>query len=521
MKSIFFCRTPLTAVLGVFLFSSVMAASVQAATFQDDIGYTELQTLLGGSAPDGDGVRVTQVEATNGNDDWMVNTSNTAEFSGKVIIDQSPPYSASSSGHATMVAKNFYGNSTSIASGITSVDVYNANTWFFNDYLNLQAAAPLASSSRIANHSWVGGQFEDNFGDPLPDITSEVLRRVDWVVETDEFIQVVGTNNGSTVKPLLASAYNVISVGRTDGNHAKGTFALDSDYTAGRVAPHVVAPAGSTSAATPIVSSVAAVLVETAHKGAWSLSNGLTTNRNGDTIYNGERSEVIKALIMAGADRETNNTSTAANITDYRQDVANQTDNGLDTRYGAGQVNVLNSHSMLAAGEQDSSQDGGAATVDNLGFDYDMSFGGDNGSNSTASYQFDTLAADSVLSASLVWNIDIDGSVSGGGPFASFNDDATFYDLDLILIDQTLGTVASSESTNENTENIWFSLTAGHDYVIQVVAGVGQAIFDWDYGLAWQIQGQQIQAVPVPAAAWLFGSALCGLIGLKQRKRIS
>ena len=78
--------------------------------------------------------------------------------------------------------------------------------------------------------------------------------------------------------------------------------------------------------------------------------DGSTSNRNGAVIYNAERSETIKAALMAGASRFTFNTSTTANVEDYRVAAANQTDNGLDWRYGAGQLNINNSYNILAAG---------------------------------------------------------------------------------------------------------------------------------------------------------------------------
>jgi hypothetical protein len=37
-------------------------------------------------------------------------------------------------------------------------------------------------------------------------------------------------------------------------------------------------------------------------------------------------------------------------------------------------------------------------------------------------------------------------------------------------------------------------------------------------GYAWAVQSGDVSAVPVPAAAWLFGSGLIGLIGLARRK---
>lgn len=40
-----------------------------------------------------------------------------------------------------------------------------------------------------------------------------------------------------------------------------------------------------------------------------------------------------------------------------------------------------------------------------------------------------------------------------------------------------------------------------------------------DVVLAWAVQSGDVSAVPVPAAAWLFGSGLLGLIGVARRKK--
>jgi len=97
--------------------------------------------------------------------------------------------------------------------------------------------------------------------------------------------------------------------------------------------------------------------VETGHAGALALSKGSTLVSDVGTIYNAERAATIKATLMAGADRVTVNSLATANITDYRS-AGHQTSNGLDDRFGAGQLNILHSYQILAAGEQNSLEEG-------------------------------------------------------------------------------------------------------------------------------------------------------------------
>ena len=118
--------------------------------------------------------------------------------------------------------------------------------------------------------------------------------------------------------PLLGSSFNAIAVGLSNGNAAHGSYPLattpTTPYASGsRTRPDLVAPASATSYATPMVASAAALLVEAGHQGGTTLSTDpavkSTTNRNGDTIYNAERSEVVKAALMAGASRTSPNLS--------------------------------------------------------------------------------------------------------------------------------------------------------------------------------------------------------------------
>lgn len=293
---------------------------------------------------------------------------------------------------------------------------------------------------------------------------------------------------------LLGSAFNAIAVNPTNTPTSNGsvTVAGDPAYAISRTRPDIVVPEQNASNATSRISSAVALLIETAHSDP-SLSNGSTTNRNNDMIHNAERSEVIKAALMAGADRATSNTSpdppyTLGDITDYRVDIADLTDNGLDRRYGAGQLNINNSYHVIAAGEQDSLEDngGGGGVIGPSGFDYDPSFGGLSSSNTEASYFFSTGIDPVQFIATLAWNIKIGVSAPG-----NFNNPATLHDMDLFVYDvsdpQNWVAVVSSESSIENTETVWSVLDGGRDYIMQVRSAVGAADFDWDYALAWNI----------------------------------
>ena len=458
--------------------------AVATADYKADIGYTKLQQELGTSTPDGTGIRVTQVEGStqvNGQEAWFPDPAS-AEFVGKTISNASGAPTGLYSEHATSVGGSFYGNMRSIAPGVSNITAFSANDWMGGGALltviGSGGSQPLSSTSRVANHSYVGS---------APGADTYALRRVDWLVETDEYLQIVGLGNGAGTSsaPLLGSAYNAIAAGRTDGQTQVGSVALDETYTVGRTRPDLVDPSDYTSTAAPRIASAVALLVQAGHDNpAWSSDpvSASMTNRAGVLVRNAERSEVIKAALMAGADRVTHDGS-SIDLLNYRVSSAYQTSNGLDRRFGAGQLNIGNSYWILAGGEQGSTEDGNASgSVSSRGFDYDPAFGGASGSNATGTYPLPIDVKSHVLTAALVWNLDING-----GSTYSFNPAATLRDLNLEVID--LGqsgspVVAASQSTVENTENIWIIVPAGARYALRVTR-VGS--FKWDYGLAWQL----------------------------------
>lgn len=488
----------------------MMSTVVHAQDYRDDIGYDDLVERLGTAVPTGAGVTVMQVEAPTGNDAsalpiWSPTAGATSSlFSGVTFnfATNSSGRSPSTSSHAIGVAQLFYGNNA-LASGISNVQVGNAVDWLLTDFLHVgTSTAPSVTNARVINHSWVGALN-------TAAANADALRRTDWLVQQDNVISVVAMNNGSSNRPLLGSSYNSIAVGVTSGNHPRGSYdlsAADPIYAAGRTRPDVVAPISTTSGAAPIVSSLAALLVETGHSGGTTLSNGSTTNRTGNVIYNAERAETIKATLMAGADRSTNNQSTTSQISDYRAS-GYATANGLDSRYGAGQINTDSSHQIIAAGEHEAgSVLCGTAVQICAGFDYVEQFGGSGGSPTELTYSFTADNVHNQLAASLVWNLDVDNP-SG----------ASLFNLGLSLYDATTGQlVGSSTSLIDNTQNLWYSLVSGRRYTL-TVSSLDPSSFDGSYALAWNISSTT--PVPLPPSFVLLFGGLLSLVPILRRRR--
>ena len=93
-----------------------------------------------------------------------------------------------------------------------------------------------------------GALSVDSNGNDVPASTSNVLRRLDWLIEEDEFVQWWRPIMVHLVdKPLLTTAFNVMTVGRTIGSASNYGDAIDSIYVADRSAIHLVVPESVTS----------------------------------------------------------------------------------------------------------------------------------------------------------------------------------------------------------------------------------------------------------------------------------
>ena len=420
------------------------------ADYRDDIGYTKLQAELGASIPTGSGVGVSQIEApeqTVSGIYYYLPDTTLAEFSGKTFTTLSP--SGGLSGHATTVAQYFYGSATSVAPGVTGIHSYEANNWVGSGFLNYgTTSAPKTETQKVTNSSWIGST-----GVAAND--ADILRRFDFAIQQSGFLGVVGLNNGNggNVPALLASCYNGVSVGVTNGNHSYGTNTADGT---GRTKPELVAPSGATSFATPMVASAAAMLRQNAPA-------------------NAAMPVTMKAILMAGA--------TKSQFSSWSRSSAHP----LDAVYGAGQLNVYNSYHILAAGQQAAST---STAVSATGWDYTQTTSG------SRLYFFDIPAGGmSSLSVVLTWN----RTVSGAFPSPS----SSLANLTLNLYSATDFTVGawvdSSASSVDNVEHVYERTLAPGRYVIEVIGATPTP--DIPYGLAWiSVQNVTIAATTPTAA---------------------
>lgn len=435
-----------------------------------DIGYERLRAELGARMPTGDGLRLLQVESPlavdhDGDDatpvmhTWMVGAHEDLDT---VFVDRSGGPAGVSSRHATAVARRLVGTRFGLAPGVAAVDVYNVGDWIGSILRAGTASVPAATPARVGNHSWAATLDTPARGG----LDAAVLRRVDWLAERDELITVAGIRNrvGATNTTLLASAHNVIVVGRSDGKHSHGTAALDRVYDAGRSRPHLVVPLGTSSAATPVVAAAALLLTEVASDPALSTRAEPLITRAGLSVYDAGRAETIRAILLATAMRDLHDE------TDERHPRF-ATSNGLDERFGAGQLDIHAAWRLLAGGERERTADELPAS----GFDFVTGLE----PWTDADYAL-RLDAPCRLQATLSWHVFFPGLES-----RRFDASAELRNLDLELYARRADgwqRVASAASPGDSTETVAAALTAGcYRLVVRSRAAQRQ-----DYALAWR-----------------------------------
>ena len=414
-----------------------------SADWRDVAGFTRLKLLAAADLPAAPSQGLTQVEASTTASPvftFMPDTS-LALFSGKTFTNKSVGSGTAFNSHATHVATNFFGNTTSLISGNCPVDVYNVNDWLSGKFLNYNTNNyPLIETRTVQNHSWVA----DSAGITNTQAT-EIDKRLDFAINRDGFVCVVGSdNNGTTVLPqLLCQSYHTISVGMDNGGHNAGFTNTDG---VGRIKPEIVGPSAApeyqTSWTTPMVASAAALLYGKL-----------------PTLTPSDKPRVIKALLLA----------TTTKIPTW----ANTSTRPLDLKYGAGILNINHAYNTLRAGRATASN---TTPLNARGWGAETVSG-----NSTKTYFFTIApgAPSTPFSAALTWHRVV--TKTGGGTW-----NATLANLNLHLYRATgftVGTrVAESLSTVDNVELVYQPALTPGSYAL-VVENTSTAATP--YAIAW------------------------------------
>jgi len=415
------------------------------ADWKDDIGYTRLQLLAGSDLPTAPSQGFTQVEAFEIATNYTPDTAN-LNFTGKTFALKSG--SSGISNHATTVANNFYGNATSLLTGNIPVDLYNVNSYVGTEFLKVGSfSEPAVDTHAVHNHSWVTTSTYAS--------AAEANQRLDYAINRDGFVCVVGENNGNTtlLPDLFGQGYHTISVGLANGSHSAGFTTLDGS---GRIKPDIVAPDGYTSFATPMVSSAAGLLYSKLTDLAPTFVPALVP---------ADKPRVIKALLLASASKDTvaswTNTSTRP----------------LDIRYGAGELNINHAYNDLRAGRVAASN---STFLKSRGWAAESVSG-----NSSKTYYF-TIPAGSTsppFCAALTWHRVITDNRSGSS-FGNLTTSMANLNLHLYQANGFApgNVISESLSAVDNVELIYQSALAPGNYAL-VVENTSAAATN--YGLAW------------------------------------
>ncbi len=292
------------------------------------VDYSRLKTELGGALETGAGVEVALAEAdlnsTASIRQFLPDSANSA-FAGKTLINASvnSNFTDTVSSHATIVGGLIAGRvDSTLVPGVLRISTFDAADWLLvrSGFGTINPPSP--NPYLIHNHSYIANGFTVAQAE-------EASARFDFWMDRDGTLSTVGANNGlsSNLPQLLQQTHNAISVGRSNGLHSCGFTTLNG---AGRIKPEIVAPGSTTSEATPMVGSAAALLQARA-------------NTIGAT--DASLPQVKKAILLAGA--------TKTEFPEWDQTVNSQgiVVRPLDNVFGAGELNIYNSYHILSGQE--------------------------------------------------------------------------------------------------------------------------------------------------------------------------
>jgi len=447
----------------------------------DSIGVTLLRTVT--TNVDGTGIRVAQPEASGTNipPDFEVNPANSlvqkpaslfTYFGTNGTANVFPNGVGTESGHADTVASYIYGLPGGVATNVVHVDNYDAD-YFYNSIV----AAPLPPNINdpVVNQSFIFGYVP---GQVSVFQQQQLDSQFDDYAAQYNTLFVSGAGNGGPASGTVcppSTCYNGLSIGAY--GYANSSVGPTEDN--GRAKPDLVAPAGATSFSTPQVTGAAAVLMQAGLRG----DGGSDTNAAADM-------RTTKAFLLNGAVKSA--------------DWTNNPPSPLDSRYGAGILNVFNSYKQLAGGKHGyiaatsvptgnpHPPNGTSGTISMLsGWDFNTNTSG-NSSDEINHYFFNVTNevgnATFTATATLVWN--------------RHQNKTAINDLDLFLYNTASSNlVVCSTSLVDNVEHIFVPNLPQGRYDLQVwkaggISGMTIVSSAETYALAWEFSSTLLNVAP-------------------------
>lgn len=465
--------------LGLLILAPSAAHAGQASNDGEEVGLLDLALRIGAdNLPDGTGVVAGHVEFADAEGDYSPNLG-LNQFVGKTFTPHSGATGISQ--HANNVAFNYYGNTLSIAPGITDIHQWEASSWLQTGFLRSNSGAdPLAlpGGVKVFNHSWIA-EF------PFSSQNNNALRRADWVILRDDVIMCVGVDNDESGDPdddinaaLMNHLFNGLTVGVDDGSHMNDPTLASLDGP-GRMQPIIVAPGAKVSWATPVVAAAAALLVETAR--TVPLTEGIDPAA--------ERSEVIKAALLAGTQHRPGWTNNPAESGPDRGVTAQP----VDDVFGADLLNVDASHWILTRGRQPAeSSPPASVTAGHAGWDLATV-----GPGTSAYWRLAVCGTAAELSAVATWHRQVE-SPFGNGDWALADFDLRLWRIDAagqlvtLVGDPGLayfgGGNVVSQSRVDNLEHLYVTDLEPGQYVLELERLDNETGYpDYDAALAWRL----------------------------------
>ena len=382
---------------------------------------------------------------------------------------------------------------------------------FLNNYVqtnnpssNAFRPNPVSNGIKIVNHSWVYS-YEDTAAD------IDAVRRMDYMIRREDLVMTCGAvspyGDPSVPTPLTWASRNGIAV--------RGTQGFDPTLTDGIGKGHadLWGPKTDTgddevsSYETPGVAGYAAALIDVADGNGWN--NGI----------NGLRHEVVKSVLMTGADK-TAFTTTSGGFNSWTSNGVNN----LDNVNGAGRADYDASLAVLTGGPQSMATVTGntviapVVTTASAGWWYEDSISA-YGDQALVLDLTDDMLTD--LTATLIW--DVTQQEVSGNRLDTTDDGVIFANLDLELLPVTFDggtyTLGSSlgyaglmsQSTDDNVEHLYFTDALDPGFYAFLVSN--NSDFAWDYGFSYGFT-----AVPEPGTLGLLIALLVSMCCLHRAK---